>query len=206
MNSRLGRVIYMTDRETVESLLAGDRRVIHDFFCVRCRPALTYIGRYFCQYVESPEDLIGEFYEFLSADDWHKLRIFKYSCSLNSYVTIIASRYFQHKRDRGLLSLEENMAGAVNVPDCGRDVFFMDALQKAVKNMHPFDRFLLQRILIEGNKPGDVVEEAADIIRMDGTVRTDAADMKALAGYVYTRYNRARKSLRKSLEKAGYGG
>ena len=50
------------------------------------------------------------------------------------------------------------------------------------------------------------MEEAADIIRMDGTVRTDAADMKALAGYVYTRYNRARKSLRKSLEKAGYGG
>ena len=99
------------------------------------------------------------------------------------------------------------MAGAVNVPDCGReDVFFMDALRKVVKNMHPLDRFLLQRILIEGNKPGDIVEEAADVIRMDGTVRTDAADMKALAGYVYTRYNRARKSLRKSLEEAGYGG
>lgn len=197
----------MTDRETVERLLAGDKRVVHDFFFVRCRPALTYIGRYFCQYVESPEDLIGEFYEFLSADDWHKLRIFKYSCSLNSYVTIIASRYFQHKRDRGLLPLEDNMAGAVNVPDCGReDVFFMDALRKVVENMHPLDRFLLQRILIEGNKPGDIVEEAADVIRMDGTVRTDTADMKALAGYVYTRYNRARKSLRKSLEEAGYGG
>lgn len=197
----------MTDREIVDRILAGDAQTVREFFFESCRPVLMYIGRYFCQFVESPEDLIGEFYEFLSADDWHKLRIFKYSCSLNSYVTIIASRYFQHKRDRGQLPLEDNMAGAVNVPDCGReDVFFMDALRKVVKNMHPLDRFLLQRILIEGNKPGDIVEEAADVIRMDGTVRTDAADMKALAGYVYTRYNRARKSLRKSLEEAGYGG
>lgn len=195
----------MTDRETLERILAGDPQTVREFFFERCRPVLTYIGRYFCQFLESPEDLIGEFYEFLSEDDWHKLRIFRYSCSLNSYVAIIASRYFQHKRNLGLLPLDENIAIAGNVQDTGCDEFFNDSLQKVLKNMHPFDRFLIQRILIEGNKPGDILKEAADRIRMDATVSTDAADRKALAGYVYTRYNRARKSLRKSMEEAGYG-
>lgn len=199
----------MTDREIVDRILAGDAQTVREFFFERCRPALTYIGRYFCQFVESPEDLIGEFYEFLSADDWHKLRIFKFSCSLNSYVTIIASRYFQHKRDMATVPLDGDMRQAVkNIGQgggVGEYAFFMDALRKIVKNMHPFDRFLIQRILIEGNKPGDILKEAADRIRMDATVSTDAADRKALAGYVYTRYNRARKSLRKSMEEAGYG-
>lgn len=201
----------MTDRETVDRILAGDAQTVREFFFGRCRPALTYIGRYFCQFVESPEDLIGEFYEFLSADDWHKLRIFKFSCSLNSYVAIIASRYFQHKRDMATVPLELDSAAVRNlrqdsgVVTAGEYPFFMDSLQKVLKNMHPFDRFLIQRILIEGNKPGDILKEAADRIRMDATVSTDAADRKALAGYVYTRYNRARKSLRKSMEEAGYG-
>ena len=88
----------MTDQQIVNNLIIGDHRTIKDFFFVRCKPMLIYIGQYFCQYKHTPEELIGEFYEFLSADDWHKLRIFKYTCSLNSYVTIIASRYFQHKR------------------------------------------------------------------------------------------------------------
>lgn len=197
----------MTDRQVVDKLIIGDHRTIKDFFFVRCKPMLIYIGQYFCQYKYTPEELIGEFYEFLSADDWHKLRIFKYTCSLNSYVTIIASRYFQHKRDKEMLSLDDNIALVNNLQEVSgvNGVFFMEDVNKVIMRMTPFDRFLVQRILIDGEKPGDILDEAEEFVRADKIISTGAQDRKQFAGYIYTRYNRVRKSLQKSMIAIGYG-
>lgn len=196
----------MTDQRVVEKLINGDHRIIKDFFFVRCKPMLIYIGQYFCQYKYTPEELIGEFYEFLSADDWHKLRIFKYTCSLNSYVTIIASRYFQHKRDKELLSLDENIDFVKKIQDDGsEDTFFMEDFYKIIKEMQPFDRFLVQRILIDGEKPGDILDEAKLVMAKDESLSTDAKTDAQFAGYIYTRYNRIRKNLQKQMNVMGYG-
>lgn len=196
----------MTDQRVVEKLINGDHRIIKDFFFVRCKPMLIYIGQYFCQYKYTPEELIGEFYEFLSADDWHKLRIFKYTCSLNSYVTIIASRYFQHKRDKELLSLDENIDFVKKIQDDGsEDAFFMEDFYKIIKEMQPFDRFLVQRILIDGEKPGDILDEAKLVMAKDESLNTDAKTDAQFAGYIYTRYNRIRKNLQKQMNVMGYG-
>lgn len=197
----------MTDRQVVDKLIIGDHCTIKDFFFVRCKPMLIYIGQYYCQYKYTPEELIGEFYEFLSADDWHKLRIFKYTCSLNSYVTIIASRYFQHKRDKEMLSLDDNTALVNNLQEVSgvNGVFFMEDVNKVIMRMAPFDRFLVQRILIDGKKPGDILDEAEEFVRADKIISTGAQDRKQLAGYIYTRYNRVRKSLQKSMIAIGYG-
>ncbi len=197
----------MTDKQIVKKLIANDSRMIKEFFFVRCRGTLTYVGQYFCRDKQTPEELIGEFYEFLSADDWHKLRIFKYTCSLNSYVTIIASRYFQHKRDREMMPLDDNIALVKNLQDTdGVDErFFMEDVRKVIAGMSPFDRFLVQRILIDGEKPGDILDEAEEFMKADKTINTGAQDRKQFAGYIYTRYNRARKSLKKSMNAIGYG-
>ncbi len=199
--------IIMTDKQIVEKLIANDSRAIKEFFFVRCRGALAYIGQYFCRDKQMPEELIGEFYEFLSADDWHKLRIFKYTCSLNSYITIIASRYFQHKRDKEMLPLDDNIAIVKNLQEASgvNGVFFMEDVNKVIMEMAPFDRFLVQRILIDGEKPGDILDEAEEFVRTDKTINTGAQDRKQFAGYIYTRYNRARKSLQKSMIAIGYG-
>ena len=196
----------MTDQQIVSNLIIGDHRTIKDFFFVRCKPMLMYIGQYFCQQKHAPEELIGEFYEFLSADDWHKLRIFKYTCSLNSYVTIIASRYFQHKRDKELLPLDENIAFVKNLQDDrNSDAFFMEDLGKIIARLQPFDRFLVQRILIDGEKPGDILDEAKVLMAKDESLSTDARTDAQFAGYVYTRYNRVRKGLQKQMVAIGYG-
>lgn len=196
----------MTDQQIVNNLIIGDHRTIKDFFFVRCKPMLIYIGQYFCLYKHTPEELIGEFYEFLSADDWHKLRIFKYTCSLNSYVTIIASRYFQHKRDKELLPLDENIALVKNLQDDNNgDAFFMEDLNKIIRRLQPFDRFLVQRILIDGEKPGDILDEAKVLMAKDESLSTDAKTDAQFAGYVYTRYNRVRRGLQKQMVAIGYG-
>ena len=196
----------MTDQQIVNNLIIGDHRTIKDFFFVRCKPMLIYIGQYFCQNKQTPEELIGEFYEFLSADDWHKLRIFKYTFSLNSYVTIIASRYFQHKRDKELLPLDENIALVKNLQDDrNENAFFMEDFNNIIKRLQPFDRFLVQRILIDGEKPGDILDEAKLLMAKDESLSTDAKTDAQFAGYVYTRYNRVRKSLQKEMIAIGYG-
>lgn len=196
----------MTDQQVIEKLIVYDQRTIKDFFFVRCRPMLVYIGQYFCPNKQPPEELIGEFYEFLSADDWHKLRIFKYTCSLNSYITIIASRYFQHKRDKELLPLDENIALVKDLQDDNNgDVFFMEDLNKIIRRLQPFDRFLVQRILIDGEKPGDILDEAKVLMAKDESLITDAKTNAQFAGYVYTRYNRVRKGLQKQMVAIGYG-
>ena len=196
----------MTDRQTVFNLINGDNRTIKEFFFVRCKPMLLYIGQYFCQSKQTPEELIGEFYELLSADDWHKLRIFKYTCSLNSYVTIIASRYFQHKRDKELLSLDENIALLKNLQEeRNEDTFFTEDLNGIIKRLPLFDRFLVQRILIDGEKPGDILDEAKLWLAKDESLSTQAKNSEQFAGYIYTRYNRVRKTLQKHLLAIGYG-
>ena len=134
----------MTDQQIVNNLIIGLHHTIKDFFFVRCKPMLIYIGQYFCQDKQSSEELIGEFYEFLSADDWHKLRIFKFTCSLNSYVTIIASRYFQHKRDKETLTLDENISVVKNmISDVNVDGFLMEDMNKVLAKFQPIDRFLI---------------------------------------------------------------
>lgn len=196
----------MTDQEIVNKLILGDPLTIENFFFVRCRGALGYVGQYYCKDRQTPEELIGEFYEFLAADDWHRLKIFKYTCSLNSYVTIIASRYFQHKRDRELLILDEDIGQEKQLQDNGAEgAFFMEDLNKIVDRMLPFDRFLVQRILIDGEKPADILEEAKAVMAGDGKLGTEAKTDVQFAGYVYTRYNRVRKNLQKQMVAMGYG-
>ena len=118
----------------------------------------------------------------------------------------VASRYFQHKRDKELLLLDENIALAKNLQDDRNgNTFFMEDLNKIIGRLQSFDRFLVQRILIDGEKPGYILEEAKLLMAKDENISTDAKTEAQFAGYVYTRYNRVRKSLQKQMAAIGYG-
>lgn len=196
----------MTDKETVKRLIANDPDTVREFFFVRCRPVLAYIGRFFCRQRQSAEEMIGEFYEFISADNWHKLRIFRYSCSLNAYVTVIASRYFQRKRDAGRVEFDDSLM----IPDisgiCTSGTEYrslMETVSQVINRMPAIDRILLNRILLDGEKPGDIIPEVS------GYIDTDDMGTKTkeqIAGYVYTRYSRAKIRLQKALTELGYCG
>ena len=196
----------MTDKEIVNRLLENDTETIRDFFFVRCRAMLAYIGQYFCQMRQTPEELIGEFYEFLATNDWHKLRIFKFTCSLNAYVTIIASRYFQRKRDRDMLPLNE--AIRIEEPTTGEPVeirFIMQDVDKVLQEMQPLDKFLLTKILLEGNKPSDILDDVVAYMPMESKSDAYKRSREQLAGYVYTRYGRAKKTFVDRMRVYGYG-
>ncbi len=190
------------DKYIVRKLIANDAEAVEDFFFNRCRAALTYIGQYFCQSKESAESLIGEFYEYLADNDWHKLRIFRYSCSLNAYVTVIATRYFQNKRDKRMTFYGNEPMPVFENSVEAHDSFTQKDVEQLISNMKPLDRFLVERILIDGEKPCDVLEDAKPLLDAD---HLDSMNEKQYAGYIYTRYSRARKRLQQQLISLGYG-
>ena len=190
---------YQEDKDIVERLIANDPVAIEEFFFGRCRAALTYIGQYFCDVKELPESLIGEFYVYLSDNDWHKLRIFKYSCSLNAYVTVIATRFFQNKRDKRLHFYGNEPIPVVENSVEAHDSFTQKDVEQLIANMKPLDRFLVQRILLDGEKPSD---EAMPYLDADHLM---SMNEKQYAGYIYTRYSRAKKRLQQQLISLGYG-
>lgn len=190
------------DKNIVDSLIANDPDAIVEFFFNRCRVALTYIGQYFCRSKESAESLIGEFYEYLSDDDWHKLRIFKYTCSLNTYITVIATRYFQNKRDDRMSFYGNEPLPTVENSVEAQDGFAQSDVERLIENMKPLDRFLVERILIDGEKPGDVLDEARPLLDAE---HLGSMNDKQYAGYIYTRYSRVKRRLQQQLISLGYG-
>ena len=193
------------DSDIIVRLLDCDRSAVHDFFFVRMRDAFAYIGQYFSPEPISADEVIGEAYEVLSADDWHKLRIFKGTCSLTTYVTVIVARHFQHKRNR-LLGVDDNalarLGGIAPDPDFH---FLMEDVQKILSGFKPMDRLILQRVMIDGEKPGDILDEVRALALEDETSKIREHNDEKLAGYVYLRYHRAKLKFRQQMEVYGYG-
>lgn len=194
------------DNIIISQFISGNQIAIRDFFFVRMRDAFAYIGQYFSPEPISAEEVIGEAYEVLSANEWHKLRIFKGTCSLTTYVTVIVARHFQHKRNR-LLGVDDNALARLGGSASDSDYhFMMEDVEKILSGFKPLDRLILQRVMIDGEKPGDILDEvrAFSLACEDSKIREH--DDEKLAGYVYLRYHRAKIKFRQQMEIYGYGG
>ena len=193
------------DGKIIKLLLLANPSTIHEFFFVRMRDAFAYIGQYFSPEPISAEEVIGEAYEVLSADDWHKLRIFKGTCSLTTYVTVIVARHFQHKRNR-LLGVDDNALARLggSIPDSDYH-FLMEDVQEILSRFKPLDRLILQRVMIDGEKPGDILDEVRALTLADEDSKIREHNDEKLAGYVYLRYHRAKIKFRQQMEVYGYG-
>lgn len=195
----------MVDKQIAARLITYESSTIHDFFFVRMRDAFAYIGQYFSPEPISAEEVIGEAYEVLSADDWHKLRIFKGTCSLTTYVTVIVARHFQHKRNR-LLGVDDNALARLGGSASDSDYpFLMGDVQEILSGFKPLDRLILQRVMIDGEKPGDILDEVRALALTDEDSKIREHDDEKLAGYVYLRYHRAKIKFRQKMEVYGYG-
>ena len=146
-----------------------------------------------------------EAYLLLSKNDWHKLRIFKGTCSLTTYVTLIVARHYQHKRNR-LVGVEDNALerlGGSSV-DSGFS-FMMKDVQAILSEFQPLDRLILQRVMLDGEKPGDILDEVRALIAADPDSKIKDHSEEKLAGYVYLHYHRSKTKFRQRMEAYGYG-
>ncbi|MCR4848992.1 MAG: sigma-70 family RNA polymerase sigma factor [Bacteroidales bacterium] len=87
----------LSDRQLVDMLLANDEEAVEYVFFYRCDNMFAHIINSIYHSQVKKEELITEFYMYLSEDDWRRLRQFEFKSALNTWLTIVAVRYFKGK-------------------------------------------------------------------------------------------------------------
>lgn len=88
----------MPDRKLVGLLLANDKEAVEYVFFHRCKGMFAHIIHSVFQSQGKKEELITEFYLYLCENDWSRLRKFEFRSALNTWLTVIAVRFFRKKR------------------------------------------------------------------------------------------------------------
>ncbi len=89
---------YLSDRQLVDLLLTNDEKVVEYVFFHRCDGMFARVINDIFHSQVKKEELITDFYLYLSADDWRRLRQFEFRSELNTWLTVVAIRYFRQKK------------------------------------------------------------------------------------------------------------
>jgi len=95
------RIAYfdsLSDQDLVQLLYANDPEAIEYVFFHRCNGMFAHIIHSVFQSQGKKEELITEFFLYLSENDWAHLRIFGFKSSLNTWLTVVALRFFRKKQ------------------------------------------------------------------------------------------------------------
>lgn len=88
-----------SDQKLVEGLLSNDHDIVEYFFYVKCSGMFAYVICNIFNGNVNRNELISEFYLYLSKDNWKKVRQFDYRSKLMTWTSVVAIRFFQKKRD-----------------------------------------------------------------------------------------------------------
>lgn len=88
-----------TDEQIINGIIQGDRPLMGYFFHKKCSKLLVYILYNIFDGLQDIRALESELFLYISENDWKKLRQFEYRSSLVTYISVIAVRFFQKKRD-----------------------------------------------------------------------------------------------------------
>ena len=85
----------LDDRELVRLLLENDQDAIEYVFFMRCNGMFSHIVHSVFQSNSTKEELVTDFYLFLRKNDWETLRKFEFKSGLNTWMTVLAVRFFK---------------------------------------------------------------------------------------------------------------
>lgn len=162
----------LSDLELVDRLMSKPTdEKLHDFFLTKiCRRILRHISLRIFNHDDDTE-LWGEFYEFISKDDWMVLRKWesKNGASLTTYLSYCATNYFLHRQlmEKRLserfvhVSSQEEYGQLADVCDEVEEVCYTDKqVRDAFSALNERDQTILQELVIDGHN----VMEAAPVI------------------------------------------
>ena len=153
----------ITDAEYIAGLKKGDNRVTESFFYGLCNYLLNDIKYSLMSGSVEYDELVNELFIYLSKDNWHKLDTFAgiNGCSLCSWITRIAWRYFlkQHERLLGRETLDVDDVQICDTVD-GLDAEIVLDVNTTFKSM-PNKRYVqvLKWMLVDGYDADEVAAE-----------------------------------------------
>ena len=162
----------MTDEEWVEKLLVEPpiQAIHHYFFKVKCNPFLQYVATTILKTGDA-ESIMGEFYEFISNNNWYVLRNYRKvnSSSLSTYLSLCTVRYFlkvKSKEDNLMtVSLEKCDAESASFIAEESKAEVYSSLWKAFNRLNEHDRLILYRLVVEGRSTISVAHEVWHNVR-----------------------------------------
>ena len=159
----------LSDQELIERLTATpvDEKLHSYFFTKKCRQFLRYISSNIYQ-CESENELLGEFYEFLSKDNWAVVRNWKNrnGATLYTYLAYCTTNHFIHKkmtekREQELLfvpssqNMYEQLAGFVEE----EEEIHIYPVREAFNMLNQRDQAILRTLVIDGSSALDAAPE-----------------------------------------------
>lgn len=186
------RIAYfetLSDRELVALLLANDQEAVEYVFFYRCNGMFDHIVHSIFQSQGKKEELISEFYIYLSENNWSRLRLFEFKSTLNTWLTVIAVRYFRKKRisQTKLVVVEPQLI----VETQKNEVDDYDVL-------HELSRLELYKAIDRLSKPRERYALLADLTGKGA--EEIAADMGCTVSAVYNLTKKARMELKTILK------
>lgn len=166
----------LSDQELIERLTATpvDEKLHRYFFTKKCTHFLKYISSniYHC---ESEKELLGEFYEFISKDNWAVIRNWKNKngATLYTYLAYCTTNHFIHRKaaekkeqERLFVPLEqdvyEQMAKFVTEED---DEIMNYPVKEAFDMLNQRDQTVLRTLIIEGYSTLDAAPQIWKFIK-----------------------------------------
>lgn len=89
----------LDDRQLVASILNNDIVAIQYFFNVKCSGLFAYILENVFDGNIDKRELSQELFLYLATNNWYKLRQFDFRSRLMTWVSVVAVRFFQKKRE-----------------------------------------------------------------------------------------------------------
>ena len=189
IKKRLQGFKHLSDSQLVDLLLANNEAAVEYVFFHHCNGMFSRIINDIFQSQVKKEELITDFYLFLSADDWRRLRQFEFRSELNTWLTVVAIRFFNQKKSSVQTNFEDLdsplIKGVGQVPD-NFDIFdemsrveLYEAIDKLPK---PRERFALL---------GELVGKKSETI---------ASELGCTVSAVYDLTKRAKLTLKKMMK------
>ncbi|MBE6303190.1 MAG: sigma-70 family RNA polymerase sigma factor [Bacteroidales bacterium] len=157
----------ITDEEWVEKLMyiPPIQPLHYYFFKVKCSEFLKYIAENILN-ADCVESILGEFYEFLSHNDWYVLRSYKKkgNATLSTYLSKCSLYYFlriKKKNDKSNVCSIENreIIEQLNYLATNNEEKANTRLWQAFAKLNVRDRIILRRLIIEGRTTIEIAEE-----------------------------------------------
>ncbi len=151
-----------TDEQLVFGIIHNDQPLIEYFFCKKCSKLFSYIVYSIYGGMATLNELVNEFYLYIAADNWRKVRQFDFRSKLMTWIGVVAVRFFQKKRD---VLIESNSCEAQIEQTRNSDSYSMTIdetidVGQAIKQI-PNQRYrmVIQRLDIEDVAPEELATE-----------------------------------------------
>ena len=179
----------LTDKALVGLLLDHDEEAVDYLFFHRCDGMFAHIVHSVFSHTVNKEELITDFYLFMCSNDWEKLRKFEFRSGLNTYLTILAVRYFK----------KVHASWTKNIPT---DPQLIAETQKNIQDSfdieHEMNRMEMYKAIDGLSKPRERYALLAELNGM--SAEEIAADMGCTVSAVYNLTKKARMELKNKMK------